>query len=1327
MTTPIWDNSRILPEGTSLEPIRKSGFYIIKDPSDGPEAGEFHAIVLNATVAGVRRSYQVVYSVTNGNEYFRTSTALGFSDWLPRASGGGGGAGSAHLVSYNNLTSGLVSNNVQAAIDELLARIEANEGNITAILASISAIETDIGNIETAATTLTDRVTANEADITTINDDITALDAVLDAATTKLATIEEGAEVNPTPEELVAALDGLLGGDDWQQGAGEGATTNITVSHFAETVDVESSTGAPGTINAATDTLAGVMTAADKAKLDGIEAGAEANLVDGDLVTAIDGALASTDWRDPLVTDLSHSRDADSVTVISSNGDDAELPAATTSDAGVMTAADKTKLDGIEAGAQENPTNAEVVAQINAELGSTAWQGAGPGGPATNPSVRVATTGPITIATDLNDGDTLDGITLANDDVVLVKNQAAPEENGLYVVGAVPARHVDFDAYDDLTGILVTVQEGTANADTIWFCTSDDGGTIDIDPLTFIQTEITPTNLSMSRDAVSVTVNSSTGSGAPIPAASDTLAGVMTAADKAKLDTIDATDITISRDATTVTVNSSDGDDDVIPAADASNAGVMTAAMFSKLLGIEEGAEVNQTIEQIVDGIDAFLGDDTWQGGGEGGGGGEPQVVFRATKSANQSISNTTAKVTFPTETVDTDDTYDPALARWTPGITGNVLVGFALQIVRNGGSGNFANWSVFVRKNGSNIYTSPANGLHTQTRSDSFVVPMEPTDYLEIFLQDTSAGTEYNAVVQTGSMFWGVALTGGGGGGGPTNLGVTHNNNTVDITSSTGTPTTINSATGALAGVMSAAAFTKLAAIENNATADMEGDEIVAAITDYLGSADWLEGEGDGTDITVSVEDDVVSVASSTGSSDDIPVATGSSAGVMSMADKAKLDGIAAGANNYTHPNHSGDVTSVADGATTIANDVVTNAKLANVATGTIKGRVTAATGDPEDLSPEQVRTLINVEDGAQVNPSDADIVASVNANLGGTAWQGGGGASAADEVTVDDSGFVNIAGTDVQAVLANIDSLIASGGGGAPTNGFLAYRATNQNVGAEATVKLAADTEVWDAANNFDTANNRWTPGVNGQVVVGMAIDVSGFGFGGGALIYKNGSSIAEVFFPPEDDMGETISILDVCTDTDYYEAFVFNSSGGTDVITGGLADNRFFGYVLGGGGGGGGSGDAEGTTYDNTTSALTAENVQDAIDETVGLVDDLAADVVYHNVEDQGPATGGISHTPKDLGSVSGGATVTIEVGDRQYHELECTGALTLSPGSGQGGTVLWITNGTGAGTKTLTGWDFIEGADFDDTEGSVFRCAIEIVGPHAMIDIRKMVAI
>lgn len=58
-----------------------------------------------------------------------------------------------------------------------------------------------------------------------------------------------------------------------------------------------------------------------------------------------------------------------------------------------------------------------------------------------------------------------------------------------------------------------------------------------------------------------------------------------------------------------------------------------------------------------------------------------------------------------------------------------------------------------------------------------------------------------------------------------------------------------------------------------------------------------------------------------------------------------------------------TGDVTGSGTGsfAATIANQAVTNAKLTNVATSTIKGRVTAGTGSPEDLTGTQATTLLD------------------------------------------------------------------------------------------------------------------------------------------------------------------------------------------------------------------------------------------------------------------------------------------------------------------------------------------------------------------------------
>tara|TARA_E500000178_G_C17029989_1_gene760089 strand:+ start:768 stop:2681 length:1914 start_codon:yes stop_codon:yes gene_type:complete len=103
-------------------------------------------------------------------------------------------------------------------------------------------------------------------------------------------------------------------------------------------------------------------------------------------------------------------------------------------------------------------------------------------------SVRVATTANITISTALNDGDTLDGITLANGDRILVKNQTTGSENGIYVVAASPARATDFDENAEVTsGAFVFVEEGTVNADQGFVLTTDGSITVGTTSLAFTQ------------------------------------------------------------------------------------------------------------------------------------------------------------------------------------------------------------------------------------------------------------------------------------------------------------------------------------------------------------------------------------------------------------------------------------------------------------------------------------------------------------------------------------------------------------------------------------------------------------------------------------------------------------------------------------------------------------------------------------------------------------------------------------------------------------------------------------------------------------------------
>ena len=93
-------------------------------------------------------------------------------------------------------------------------------------------------------------------------------------------------------------------------------------------------------------------------------------------------------------------------------------------------------------------------------------------------SCVAATTGNITISTALNNGDTLDGVTLSTNDRVLVKDQSTASQNGIYVVGSSPARADDLATGADAAGFFTFVEQGTVNADNGFVCTSNKGSAV---------------------------------------------------------------------------------------------------------------------------------------------------------------------------------------------------------------------------------------------------------------------------------------------------------------------------------------------------------------------------------------------------------------------------------------------------------------------------------------------------------------------------------------------------------------------------------------------------------------------------------------------------------------------------------------------------------------------------------------------------------------------------------------------------------------------------------------------------------------------------------
>ena len=93
-------------------------------------------------------------------------------------------------------------------------------------------------------------------------------------------------------------------------------------------------------------------------------------------------------------------------------------------------------------------------------------------------SCQAATTANITISTALNNGDTLDGVTLSTNDRVLVKDQSTASQNGIYVVGSSPARAADLATGSNAAGFFTFVEKGTVNADNGFVCTSDSGSAV---------------------------------------------------------------------------------------------------------------------------------------------------------------------------------------------------------------------------------------------------------------------------------------------------------------------------------------------------------------------------------------------------------------------------------------------------------------------------------------------------------------------------------------------------------------------------------------------------------------------------------------------------------------------------------------------------------------------------------------------------------------------------------------------------------------------------------------------------------------------------------
>lgn len=195
------------------------------------------------------------------------------------------------------------------------------------------------------------------------------------------------------------------------------------------------------------------------------------------------------------------------------------------------------------------------------------------------------------------------------------------------------------------------------------------------------------------------------------------------------------------------------------------------------------------------------------------------------------------------------------------------------------------------------------------------------------------------------------------------------------------------------------------------------------------------------------------------------------------------------AGGTAYAPVSSSGDVTIASTGAMTIGAAKVTNSQLSNVSTATFKGRTTAGTGSPEDLTGTQATALLDTFTSSLKGLAPSSGGGTTNFLRADGTWAAPGGGGGAVSSVTGTANQITVSPTTGNTVVSLVNSPIVSG---TYTDGAGDLRSVPQNAKTSAYTLVVGD-------------NGKYIDITTGGVTVPSGV----FSAGQVVVIYNNSTS--------------------------------------------------------------------------------------------------------------------------------------------------------------------------------------------------------------------------